>query len=106
MRDQLVATNLVPFSGGRNLRRAQRVDAQSDRRSPWRRILKELHPFSVVCEEEWAGCFQSLFCDHLLIGIHFKLRAHRNVGPNDTDYIGTGLFAEPEMEQRSSDRLL
>src|SRR6185437_14930331 len=39
-------------------------------------------------------------------GLHFEIRAHRTVGPNNANDIGARLFAETKVQNRSGDRLL
>ena len=105
MGHELVATDLVPFSSGRDFRRAEGVDAQANRGSPRSSILHELHPLAVISEEKRTGRFQTLFRHHLLISLHLKLGAHCSIRPNDAHNIGTRLFAKPKMKQGTRDRL-
>ena len=106
VRHELVASDLVPLSGGRDLRRAQSVDAQPDGRTPGNRVLHKLHLLSVVGEQERAGRLQALLGHDFLVGLHAKLGAHRAVRPDDPHHLRLGLLAQTEMKLRSGDRLL
>ncbi len=105
-RNELIAPDLVPLFGRFNSRRAERVDAQADRRTPRHCILHELHLLAVVSKEKRTRTFQTLLANDFLIGFYLKLGAHSAVGPNDANHIGTRLFTETEVKQWTGDRLL
>src|ERR1700722_2278128 len=103
---KLVAANLVPLLGGLNPRRANRVDAQTDRRTPRHRIFHELHGVAVPGEEKWAGTFEALLGQDWLICLERELCTHRAVGPHNARHVDARLFAEAEVKFRPGDRWL
>src|ERR1700683_4484090 len=62
---KLAAANFVPLSGGRDLRGAESIDAQTNRRTPWDSIFHELHLLSVVGVEEWTRSLEALLGDNI-----------------------------------------
>ncbi len=105
VRDELVATDLVPLAGRGNLRGTERVDAQTDRRSPRHCVFNKFHVLAVVRKEPRTRSFQTLLGQHFLIGFDFKLRAHCSIGPNDANHVGARLLAETKVKQWTRDRL-
>src|SRR5882724_2549932 len=90
---ELVAADLVPLFGGFDSRRAERVDAETDRRTPGHGVFDKLHLFAVVSEEKRTRAFQALLGKDGLIRFRFKLGTHRYVGPYDAHDIGAGLIS-------------
>ena len=57
VRHELIASDLVPLSRGRDLRGAERIDAQADRGSPGNGVLHKLHLFAVEGEQKRTRAF-------------------------------------------------
>jgi len=91
--NELVAADLVPLAGRRDLCRAERVDAQADRRAPRHGILDERDLLAVVREQERARALQALLGLDFLVGFHVELGAHRAVWPDDTHDVRMRLLA-------------
>src|ERR1700733_5979157 len=106
MGHELVAANLVPLAGRRDLRRTESVDAQADRRPPRHRILYKLHLLAVVGKQERARCFQALFGDDIHVHLHAKLRAYRAIRPDPAYHFRPRPIAQAEMKLRTCDWLL
>ena len=106
MRYQLVAPDLVPLFRRRDVRRAERIDAQTDRGTPWNRVLHKLHLLPVIGEEERTRPFQALLGHDFLVGFDIKFGPHRPIRPNDPHDLGPRLLTQAEMNLRSRDRLL
>src|SRR5712691_7768062 len=105
VRNELISSNLVPFFSRFNSRRAQRVDAQANGRTPGDGVFHKLHLFAVIGEEKWTRALQALLGHNLLIGLQLKLGADGAIGPNYAHDVRSGLFAQTEMNQRTRDRL-
>ncbi len=105
VRHELVAPDLVPLSRRRDLRRAERVDAQTDGGAPGHRILHKFHLLSVVGEKKRTGSFQALLGHDFLVSFHPKLGAHRAIGPDDSHHFRLCLLSQSEMKLRPGNRL-
>src|ERR1700728_2232168 len=106
VRYELVASNLVPFSDRRDLRRTKSIDAQADRRAPGNRIFHKLHLLSVVSEQERTRSLQTLLGHDVCIRFHAELGAHSSIRPDHLHDVRLGLFSQSEMKLRAGDRLL
>src|ERR1044071_909201 len=71
---ELIATDLVPLFRRFDARRSERVDAQTDCRTPRHRILDEFHLLAVVSKQERTRAFETLLDRDLLIG--FRSEEH------------------------------
>src|SRR5262245_10058744 len=105
-RREPVAWNLEPLFSLVNSRDDLRIDAQSQRWRPRRRILDVADPLPIPREQHRAGAFQSLFGQDRLVSLQFKLRLHRAVRPDDSRDIGLSVLAQPEVENWGSYDLL
>src|SRR4029077_15206005 len=106
VRDKLISTDFVPFFGRRNLGRTQVVNPQPDCGAPRNCILYKLHFLAVIGKKERTGPFQTLFRGNSLIAFEVEFCSDRPVWPYDTDNVGACLFAQTEMNDWTSYRLL
>src|SRR5208282_1916011 len=106
VRHELVAANLVPLAGRRDLRRTKSINAQADRRAPGNCVLYKLHLLSVVSEEERTGSLQALLGHDVRVGFHPKFGAYGSIRPDYLHDVRLGLLSQSEMKLRTGDGLL
>src|SRR5215217_2861080 len=106
VRHELITTDFVPLFSRFDARGSECVDTQADRGAPRHGILNEFHLLAIPRKQKWTRAFETLLDRDLLVGFEFKVGADRAVGPDDANDVCARLFAESEVQQWSSDRLL
>ena len=101
----MITVDFVPLFRGCHFSRTNRIDLQTEGRTPGYCILHELHLLSIPGEEKGAGAFEPLLGEYFLICLECELGVLHAVWPLDFYYVGNPLFAQAEMQLGRRDGL-